>query len=60
MAERYLANWERFNRSAAVNLSVPFGGMINNDRLVIPYGISDRSSTFALVSLAELLAELIR
>jgi hypothetical protein len=43
--------------------SIPFlsfGGMIHNDKLVIPYVISDRSSTFALVSLPELLAELIR
>ncbi len=40
------------------NVVYSCGGMIHNDKLVIPYGISDRSTTFALVSLPELLAEL--
>ncbi len=42
------------------NVVYSCGGMIHNDKLVIPYAISDRSTTFALVSLPELLAELIR
>ena len=42
------------------NVVYSCGGMIHNDKLVIPYAISDRSSTFALVSLPELLAELNR
>ncbi len=40
------------------NVVYSCGGMIHNDKLVIPYGISDRSTTFALVSLPELLAAL--
>ncbi len=40
------------------NVVYSCGGMIHNDKLVIPYAISDRSTTFALVSLPELLAEL--
>jgi len=32
--------------------------LIHNDKLVIPYAISDQLTTFALVSLPELLAEL--
>jgi predicted GH43/DUF377 family glycosyl hydrolase len=42
------------------NVVYSCGGMIHNDKLVIPYAISDRSTTFALVSLPELLAELTR
>jgi predicted GH43/DUF377 family glycosyl hydrolase len=42
------------------NVVYSCGGMIHNDKLVIPYAISDRSSTFALVSLPELLVELTR
>jgi len=42
------------------NVVYSCGGMIHNDTLVIPYAISDRSTTFALVSLPELLAELTR
>ena len=41
------------------NVVYSCGGLIHNDKLVIPYAISDRSTTFALVSLPELLAELI-
>lgn len=40
------------------NVVYSCGSMIHNDKLVIPYAISDRSTTFALVSLPELLAEL--
>ncbi len=40
------------------NVVYSCGGLIHNDKLVIPYAISDRSTTFALVSLPELLAEL--
>ncbi|MDH3752032.1 MAG: glycosidase, partial [Gammaproteobacteria bacterium] len=40
------------------NVVYSCGGMIHNDKLVIPYAISDRSTTFALVSLPELLGEL--
>ncbi len=40
------------------NVVYSCGGMIHNDKLVIPYAMSDRSTTFALVSLPELLAEL--
>jgi len=42
------------------NVVYSCGGMLHNDKLVIPYAISDRSTTFALVSLPELLAELSR
>ncbi len=42
------------------NVVYSCGGMIHNDKLVIPYAISDRSTTFALVSLPELLAEFAR
>ncbi|MDH3806394.1 MAG: glycosidase, partial [Gammaproteobacteria bacterium] len=42
------------------NVVYSCGGMIHNDKLVIPYAISDRSTTFALVSLSELLVELTR
>lgn len=42
------------------NVVYSCGGMIHNEKLVIPYAISDRSTTFALVSLPELLAELAR
>jgi predicted GH43/DUF377 family glycosyl hydrolase len=42
------------------NVVYSCGGMTHNDKLVIPYAISDRSTTFALVSLPELLAELTR
>ena len=42
------------------NVVYSCGGMVHNDTLVIPYAISDRSTTFALVSLPELLAELTR
>jgi predicted GH43/DUF377 family glycosyl hydrolase len=42
------------------NVVYSCGGMIHNDELVIPYAISDRSTTFALVSLPELLGELTR
>ena len=40
------------------NVVYSCGGLIHNEKLVIPYAISDRSTTFALVSLPELLAEL--
>ncbi|GMR17065.1 MAG: glycoside hydrolase family 130 protein [Gammaproteobacteria bacterium] len=40
------------------NVVYSCGSLIHNDKLVIPYAISDRSTTFALVSLHELLAEL--
>ncbi len=40
------------------NVVYSCGSMIHNDKLVIPYAISDQSTTFALVSLPELLAEL--
>jgi predicted GH43/DUF377 family glycosyl hydrolase len=40
------------------NVVYSCGGLIHNDKLVIPYAISDRSTTFALVSLHELLAAL--
>ena len=40
------------------NVVYSCGGMIHNDKLVIPYAISDRATTFALVSLPELLAAL--
>jgi len=42
------------------NVVYSCGGLIHNEKLVIPYAISDRSTTFALVSLPELLAELTR
>jgi len=40
------------------NVVYSCGGMIHNDQLVIPYGISDRSTSFAIASLPELLSEL--
>ena len=40
------------------NVVYSCGGLIHNEKLVIPYAISDRSTTFALVSLPELLAAL--
>ncbi len=40
------------------NVVYSCGGLIHNDKLVIPYAISDRATTFALVSLPELLAAL--
>ena len=40
------------------NVVYSCGALIHNDKLVIPYAISDRSTTFALVSLPELLAAL--
>jgi predicted GH43/DUF377 family glycosyl hydrolase len=40
------------------NVVYSCGGLIHNDILVIPYGISDAATGFAVVSLKELLDEL--
>lgn len=42
------------------NVLYSCGSMINNDDLIVPYGISDYASTFACVNLNDLLAELKR
>ncbi len=42
------------------NVLYSCGGMINNDRLVLPYGFSDYGIGIAVISLPELLAELQR
>jgi predicted GH43/DUF377 family glycosyl hydrolase len=42
------------------NVVYSCGGMISGERLVIPYGVSDREIAVAVVSLPELLAELRR
>ncbi|MFA5814841.1 MAG: response regulator [Bacteroidales bacterium] len=41
------------------NVVYSCGSMINNDELVIPYAMSDTSSTYATVSLKELLTNLV-
>jgi predicted GH43/DUF377 family glycosyl hydrolase/CheY-like chemotaxis protein len=41
------------------NVIYSCGSMINNDELVIPYAMSDTSSTYATVSLKELLTNLV-
>lgn len=41
------------------NVVYSCGSIVHNDRLVIPYGISDTSSTYATVSLKELLSQLV-
>jgi predicted GH43/DUF377 family glycosyl hydrolase len=38
-----------------LDLVYPCGGMIHNDLLVIPYAMSDRSTSFATVELETLL-----
>jgi predicted GH43/DUF377 family glycosyl hydrolase len=40
------------------NVVYSCGGLIHYDNLVIPYGISDAATGFAIVSVQELLAEL--
>ncbi|MGH8583678.1 MAG: glycosidase, partial [Gammaproteobacteria bacterium] len=42
------------------NVLYSCGGMINNDRLVLPYGFPDCGVGIAVISLPELLAELRR
>ncbi len=41
------------------NVVYSCGSMIHNNELIIPYGISDFASTFATVSIDELLGELL-
>ena len=60
LAEPLLVPLEEESVGYVPNVVYSCGGMIHNDTLVIPYAISDRSTTFALVSLPELLAELTR
>ena len=58
LAEPLIVPLEEESVGYVPNVVYSCGGMIHNDKLVIPYAISDRSTTFALVSLPELLAEL--
>jgi predicted GH43/DUF377 family glycosyl hydrolase len=58
LAEPLLMATEEESVGYVPNVVYSCGGMIHNDKLVIPYAISDRSTTFALVALPELLAEL--
>jgi predicted GH43/DUF377 family glycosyl hydrolase len=60
LAEPLLVPIEEESVGYVPNVVYSCGGMIHNDKLVIPYAISDRSTTFALVSVPELLAELTR
>ena len=60
LAEPLLVPLDEESVGYVPNVVYSCGGMIHNDTLVIPYAISDRSTTFALVSLPELLAELTR
>jgi len=58
LAEPLLVPLDEESVGYVPNVVYSCGGMIHNGTLVIPYAISDRSTTFALVSLPELLAEL--
>jgi len=40
------------------NVVYSCGGMLHNNELIIPYGMSDYSSTFAMISLDEIFSEL--
>ena len=42
------------------NVVYSCGGMVHNDQLIIPYGISDTATGIALVSMADLLSHLVR
>ncbi|MBN2652627.1 MAG: glycoside hydrolase family 130 protein [Spirochaetales bacterium] len=58
LAEPLLAPNENEREGYVPNVVYSCGGQIHNDRLYIPYAMSDYASTFASVSVKELLKEL--
>ena len=58
LSEPLIAPNEEEREGYVPNVVYSCGSIINNDELVIPYAISDTSSTFATVSLKELLTNL--
>jgi len=60
LAEPLLAPNENEREGYVPNVVYSCGGVVHNGRLIIPYAMSDYASTFATVSLDELLAALKR
>jgi predicted GH43/DUF377 family glycosyl hydrolase len=58
LAEPLLAPNENEREGYVPNVVYSCGGVVHNGRLIIPYAMSDYASTFATVSLDELLAAL--
>jgi predicted GH43/DUF377 family glycosyl hydrolase len=60
LAEPLLAPNENEREGYVPNVVYSCGGVVHNGQLIIPYAMSDYASTFATVSLEELLAALLR
>ncbi len=59
LAEPLLMPTAEERKGYVPNVVYSCGGLVHNERLVIPYGISDAAAGFATVSLDELLARLV-